>query len=83
MKVSPHLGQSYERVTARTVEQFERAAAGIDPDEDRPKPWLSWSQLPMFLVTGMCWCALVAAISISFVRSTLLEKTTQGDSHAK
>jgi len=55
MKVSTDIGPSYVLVTARGVEPFERAAAGLDLHDDRPKRWILWGQLPMLLVTGVCW----------------------------
>lgn len=55
MKVITHSGPPYVLVTARTVEPFERAAAGLELDDDRPKPWISWGQLPMLLAAGVWW----------------------------
>jgi hypothetical protein len=55
MKVITHSGPPYVLVTARTVEPFERAAAGLDLDDDRPRPWILWGQLPTLLATGVCW----------------------------
>ena len=54
MKVRTDIGQSYVRVTARSVEPFERAAAGLDLHDDRPKRGILWGLLPMLLATGVC-----------------------------
>ena len=51
----------YPGRTLRDVEPFERAAAGRDVDDNRPKAWLELSHPQTVLVTGllslagMCW----------------------------
>ena len=51
----------YPGRTLREVEPFERAAAGRDVDDNRPKAWLELSHPQTVLVTGLlslagiCW----------------------------
>ena len=51
----------YPGRTFRDVEPFERAAAGRDVDDNRPKAWLELSHPQTVLVTGLlslagiCW----------------------------
>ena len=51
----------YPGRTLRDIEPFERAAAGRDVDDNRPKAWLELSHPQTVLVTGllslavMCW----------------------------
>lgn len=48
-----HKQPLYPGRTLREVEPFERAAAGLDLDDDTPKAWLALSHPQTMLVTGL------------------------------
>ncbi len=56
-----HKQPLYPGRTLREVEPFERAAAGLDVDDDTPKAWIELFHPQTVLVTGLlllagiCW----------------------------